>query len=50
MCAVNLKVTNNKTNRGRFMVTGPNNGKYNEITKDRKKAQRMRKKKTKQAG
>lgn len=26
------------------MVMGPNNGKYNEITKDHKEAQRMREK------
>lgn len=31
------------------MVMGPNNGKYNEITKDHKEAQRMREKKQ-QAG
>lgn len=43
MCAANLKVTNNRETE-RFMVMGPNNGKYNDITKDHKEAQRMREK------
>lgn len=45
MCAANLKVTNNRETE-RFMVMGPNNGKYNDITKDHKEAQRMREKTT----
>lgn len=48
MCAANLKVTNNKRNR-KIYGYGSNNGKYNEIAKDHKEAQRMRGKKQ-QAG